>query len=435
MKKYFFVLCTAAAATVLSAATIDIRPVKEKIWKVGEKVAFTSTVLGDDGKPLKAGSYTLTVTNSGGQRLGKPYKVDISKSNPFNFSAALKNPGFIMVLSSPFKTPAGKTVRWANRVGVNAPHCGVPVEPEKIRPGEGTPADFDKFWRDGVALFKKAPVRITPEKKVLRKGYNVFRITVGFPDKSGAIDGFLAIPQKKGKYPLVVSFPGAGPGFTGARPMYSPCIQTIALNLNVHKFPSSADRAEQKKRFDRYNTTFPDKKSYIVSQAWDRDKYIFRNVWLAMNRAVDYVAANIKEFDGKHAAAVGSSQGGATALVLSYLNKNITCAVANVPGFCDHSGWKVSRRSGGPNIYGVWKKKAAESIRYFDCANFAPGIKKPVLMSAGFADMICVPSSVYAAFNNLKGPKRMHHMLRSGHAVTQDFSQAARKFLETELTR
>ena len=87
---------------------------------------------------------------------------------------------------------------------------------------------------------------------------------------------------------------------------------------------------------------------------------------------------------------------------------------------------------GGPKFYNYWNKKADESVRYFDCANFAPSIKVPVLLSAGFGDTQCSPSSVYAAYNRLKGPKRLFPMLRAGHIARKDFNLEARKFLRKQ---
>ena len=58
---------------------------------------------------------------------------------------------------------------------------------------------------------------------------------------------------------------------------------------------------------------------------------------------------------------------------------------------------------------------------YFDGANFARGIKVPVLMSVGYIDTTCSPSSCYAAFNNLAGEKTMYHMYRGGHIQEKPF--------------
>ena len=432
MKNFFAVLGLIFLSSLAGAAIIEIRPVEDKIRKVGETVDFTATVLNKDGSKSAAGSYVLHVSNSGGKELCKPYKVDVAIDNPFRFSARLDAPGFIMVQSVNYTPAGGKPEAWQNDRGANPPSCGVPVEPEKIRAGMPVPDDFDQFWQRGIEKFKNARVTITAAEGAAKKQYRVSRIRVDFPESSDFIDGFLSIPEKPGKYPLVAGVPGAGPGAVGATPTYTAPRPTVILWMNVHKFSTAATADEQKARYKEYNKTF-EKNIYCYGMAYDREKYIFRNVWLAVNRAVDYVIANVKEFDGKHVAFVGSSQGGGTALALSYLNKNVTCTVANVPALCDHSGWKLDRLPGWPKLHGVWHGKADDAARYFDGANFASRIKTPVMMAVGFGDFVCSPSSVYAAYNNLQGEKSIFHMLRGGHYCDREFSLEVGKFLDKKL--
>jgi cephalosporin-C deacetylase len=61
--------------------------------------------------------------------------------------------------------------------------------------------------------------------------------------------------------------------------------------------------------------------------------------------------------------------------------------------------------------------------RYFDCVNFATRIKCPGVMTVGFVDGACPPSSVYAAFNALKAPKRMVADPLAGHANTPEMGK------------
>ena len=112
----------------------------------------------------------------------------------------------------------------------------------------------------------------------------------------------------------------------------------------------------------------------------------------------------LKEFDGKNFASAGSSQGGGTALAIGYLNKNITCVAANVPALCDHHARQAGRFAGWPQLLDHAKGKAfGEHAPYFDAANFAAYVKVPAVVSVGFFDTMCTPSSVYSAYNMLKG--------------------------------
>ena len=54
-------------------------------------------------------------------------------------------------------------------------------------------------------------------------------------------------------------------------------------------------------------------------------------------------------------------------------------------------------------------------------------------MSVGFIDTMCVPSSIYAAYNNLKGEKKIYDGPRYGHGWgfrTNDYDNAVKKFIK-----
>lgn len=176
--------------------------------------------------------------------------------------------------------------------------------------------------------------------------------------------------------------------------------------------------------------------AFWFSNAANRDQYFYRKVWLAVNRAVDYVAT-LPEYDGKHFAMAGNSQGGGTALAVGSLNKNITCIVASVPALCDHGGWKVGRQAGWPRLHKALKGKADASAPYFDGAYFAARIKVPTLMVTGFVDTTCSPSSVYAAYNSIPEgvQKQILNVYRGGHRSGKNVRPRVEQFLKEQLTK
>jgi cephalosporin-C deacetylase len=58
---------------------------------------------------------------------------------------------------------------------------------------------------------------------------------------------------------------------------------------------------------------------------------------------------------------------------------------------------------------------AFRTLSYFDAMNLAPDVRCPVLCSVGLLDTICPPSTVYAAFNHLGGPREMRIYPFNGH--------------------
>lgn len=430
MEKLFALLFTCLWSVLLFAVTLDIETVEKRNFLVGEEIVFTVVAKDDTGKLLENGKFELQLKFCG-KELRQVIPVDLAeKGNPFRFSARLERPGFLFVAPTDYVDAAGKSAKWSMKL--LHPFGGAAVEPEKIVSGTERPEDFDRFWQDGVAAFAAAEVIVEPWPQIEREGFEVKRITVVFPDGSGKITGFLSIPEAPGKYPALAGVPGAGPGQVTPVPYWNSPIPAIELWMNVHLFPTADTAAEQLRRYQEYNNSFPGK-AYYTHNAGNRDEYIYRKVWLALNRAMDFVA-QLPQFDGKHFAITGNSQGGGTALAVGSLNKNVTCVVASVAALCDHGGWKAGRIPGWPRLHEV--PGADETAPYFDCCNFAVNIRVPVLMSVGFVDTTCSPSSVMAAYNRIPAKdKRIYPMYRYGHRTDPAFRAVVMEFLRRELTR
>lgn len=431
MKKIFAALLIVCAVFMLNAATLELRTSEFKNYKIGETITFKGTAKADDGTFLKDGKFKITLKYCGQDPM-EEVEIDLAKGNPFTFTTKLDRAGFVFATPSSYKTSDGKYNRW--KYNANTPYDGgAAVEPEKIRQAGTVPADFAKFWQDGIEAFKNAEVTVTPDPDTKREGYKVSRIKVDFPDGSGSINGFLSIPDGKGKFPAAVSVPGAGPGTVSPVLYIRPNIKAIELYLNVFPYPTEKTFPEMQKHYNAMNSKFSTK-AYQREFAWDRDKYTYRKVWLAVSRAVDYVAA-LPQFDGKNFASTGHSQGGGTALAVAYLNKNISCVASSVPALCDHSGYLEKRQSGWPALHNTLKGRADKVSPYFDCATFASGIKVPCILSVGYVDRTCSPSSVYAAYNNITAPKTIIPMYVKGHRISPHAAKLMRKFLDRELSK
>jgi cephalosporin-C deacetylase-like acetyl esterase len=64
-----------------------------------------------------------------------------------------------------------------------------------------------------------------------------------------------------------------------------------------------------------------------------------------------------------------------------------------------------------------------ETARYFDAMNFATRTKADAVFSVGFVDDVCRPTSVYAAYNNVPGRKRIINEPRMNHAIWPSFNE------------
>jgi cephalosporin-C deacetylase-like acetyl esterase len=153
-------------------------------------------------------------------------------------------------------------------------------------------------------------------------------------------------------------------------------------------------------------------------------------MFLRLVRAIDFLTAQ-PEWDGRTLIVHGSSQGGAQSIVAAGLDPRVTFFAAGVPAMCDHTGVAVGRVNGWPKMVpnlpdGKPAPAILEAARYYDAMNFATRSKAPGIMTVGFIDTTCPPTSVYAAYNALTTPKQIFNDPPSTHAVSAKANQAMR---------
>ncbi len=393
------VLLASAAAFALSAAP-EITITTERAvprYRCGEEAVFVVSAK-ENGRPAKGGKMTLELTLGGGRSLLKQ-PIDFSAANPAKVAITLDEPGFVLArgIGSEGTRKPGK-----------APLCGAAFDPEKIQLGFEPPEDFREFWEDGRRRIADREVKLTELGKLSTARYTAYRVDVEALD-GGHLYGYLTVPKGRGPFPAVLTVPGAGPGKAAVDRAYADK-GVITAVMNVHGFFAD-DAAGQRRLYDELNK----RGLYYMTNPDSRDRYFFRNVILGVDRVVNHIAS-MPEWDGKHFVYYGSSQGGGMGLILAGFNPRITAIAVNVPALCDHGGYKFGRQPGWPRLVGgvAEREKVAP---YFDAGNFARFISVPVLASAGYIDTTCPPSSVYAAFNQIKSPKKMVDMPGTGHSI------------------
>lgn len=375
----------------------------DAIYKAGEKIKFTLR-LTDSAKKQVAGKkigYSLTSWDG---RLQKS-EVATTTAEPMIVETSLDKPGWIM-LEAALLDADSKPVYNAKKQKV-ALKTGAMVDPLKIRPGVEEPADFKKFWDDQRATLAKVPVKAKSEKvdlpANLKNRYVCYDVKVDCVDKV-PVSGYLTMPlnAKPKSLPAVVSYHGAGV-YSAGKPFRG---NAISFDVNAHGILNG-----QSKEYYR-NLSANELKGYWYRDRDDRDRFYFRNMYLRVLRALDYVKT-LPEWDGKNLIVVGSSQGGAQSIVAAALDPQVTLCLTAVPAMSDHGGNLAGRLSGWPRLFSVkdgkpMNLKVAEASRYYDNVNFAKYIKAPVYMTAGMIDMTCVPTSVYAVYNNLPASTEKH---------------------------
>ena len=187
------------------------------------------------------------------------------------------------------------------------------------------------------------------------------------------------------------------------------------MDMNAHGIPNGkpaqfykdlADGALKDYRFEGLN---------------DREKCYFLGMFLRLVRAIDFLTSQ-PEWNGKDVIVFGSSQGGFQAFAAAGIDERVTAFCAGVPAGCDHTGVVVKRVNGWPKFIQSLPviepdPKVLETVRYFDNVNFAAHTKaKRCIVTVGFIDTTCPPTSVYAAYNALPIKKEIFNDVKSGHA-------------------
>ena len=407
MKTYLTSLLVFLTAFAVAQTKINITlDHADAMYKCSEQAVFTVTVMNGD-QPHKEGKAAVRLSNDGLTTLSTK-EVDLSTENPFTVTGTMDKPGVLSLDVSVDAQP-----KRLHKV------FGAAFEPLKIQPGAPEPEDFVTFWQGEFKKYKNmlGEPELTPLQRLTNDKVDGFK--VAFTTPAGKSYGFLTVPKAPGKYPAIVSVPGAGPGATSA-PMFE---DFVCLVMNVHIYDPDIPGKTIKESYSELNKGG----MYMFKNIPDREKTYFHHGVIGINHAVAWLAFHEKVASGcigYH----GSSQGGAFGFILGGLNPHIRALVCNVPAMCDHLGYKQGRLAGWPQFCRQMKysPEIEAMAQYYDAMNFAGHIHKdvPVRVIVGLADRTCSPSSVYAAYNRIPASdKQIINEVGMGHEVWPSYNK------------
>lgn len=287
-------------------------------------------------------------------------------------------------------------------------HIKVGFEPEKLQPYTQLPDDFTSYWDTAKAEAAKCPFYFekTFVPEFSNNKINCYLVKLQVYKKDYFVYGYLSIPKKEGKYPVVFSPPGAG-----IKPM-NPLKDNfyaengcIRFDMEIHGIRPNLDRdtyTEISRAFGTANN------SYLVNGLDNRDSYYMKKVYLSCVRAIDFLVS-LPEWDGKNIIAQGGSQGGALALITAGLDDRVTLCAANHPALSDMARYKTGRAGGYPHLFtkfdGMDTPEKLKTLEYYDVVNFAKQITIPVFMTWGYNDNTCPPTTSYIVYNLINSEK------------------------------
>lgn len=394
----------------------------DQIYKVGDKAQVTMTVTAEDGQPADSGMLYVRVTNDGRDTLDWQ-EFNLAEANPVTITASPDFPSHLLI-----KVTARND---ANKEDVNR-IAGLSFSPDQITAALPKPDDFDEFWAKGRADVRALPLlpEIEPIEKECTATREVWRVrfaTIG----GEFVYGFLSKPVGDGPFPGIVNVPGAGPGVGPDRNMADEGFAVLVMN--VFPYPVPLDEKEKNDVHNAFNEKLGTR--YPYWHAADRETYFYRPMYLGIDRAIDWFAGQ-PFVDANRIGFVGTSQGGASALILTGLNKHIKAAVASVPAICDHGGFLKGRSPGWPLLIDHCAENERDAVveasRYLDAVNFARSIDVPIRVTVGLIDTTCSASSVWAAYNVIpSADKEILCEPKLGHQNGEEYQKAFKWLKET----
>jgi cephalosporin-C deacetylase len=285
--------------------------------------------------------------------------------------------------------------------------AGVGYRVAEIVPKVSRPADFRDFWQALAAEVGEVAAAYRLDLAQEPSGKEVTVWVARYPSvATKTIHGWYLCPQSPGPHPAILFLSGYG-----ARPIEPPVALArhgyVVLAIDVRGNPVDRPRPHP---FEDYSTIG------IESP----QTYVYREIVGHALRAVQFLSTRA-EVDPGNIGIVGVSEGGGVGLLLGALSPQVKAVAADAPLLCDFAlslraaSWPYSEIARYLQRNPAQTDQVRRTLAYFDLVNFAPEIRCPVLLSAGFLDPVALPAAVYGVFNLISAPKEMRPLPEAGH--------------------
>ena len=298
------------------------------------------------------------------------------------------------------------------------------------------PVDFDQFWNQTLVETSSYDLAVTFEP------VDIGLMTIDLFDISFAgfggerIRGWFITPTTaEGLLPIVVEYVGYGGG-RGA-PLDHLAYASSGFAHLVMDTRGQGSTWSVGETADPVGSG-PSVPGFLTRGIESRETYYYRRLFADAVRAVD-AAKQLPRVDPSRVAVVGGSQGGALALAVAALRDDVAAVAAFVPFLCDMRRASLITDSDPFAELGRYLATHRHSVEavfdtlaYFDGVNMARRATAPAWISVGLMDPVCPPSSVFGAFQNYAGPKKLTVWPYNNHAGggVEDLGIALRAFRE-----
>lgn len=402
-------VCVLPVAAQIKGYNIQVSVVPDHqdwTYKVGETATFRISVT-KSATPL-AGA---VIDYEAGPEMYQDVKKTavVLKDGTLTVKGKMTKPGFYRVDVK--TTIGGKEYKGA---------CAAAFSPKQLKPTTVNPADFDQFWQNAISEARHTD--LNPTKRLLpercTKDVNVYEVSFQNVRWGSRTYGILCEPVKLGKYPALLRVPGAGVRPYGGD-IYTASKGAVTLEIGIHGIPVTMQQS-----------VYDDLGQGALNGYWEfgmdnRDKSYYKHVVLGCIRALDYIE-QYTPWNGKELGVTGSSQGGFLSLATAGLDRRITFYAPVHAALCDHTASLKGVACGWPHYF-YWNKgkgmeKQIETSRYYDGVNFARRITNAQTgwFSFGYNDDVVPPTTAWATYNIVKGPKSITPYQQTAHFWYQE---------------
>ena len=412
MKKLAFLLLAVLALLPVQAQirgnsiVVTVEP-DHQDWnyKVGETAKFTVEV-------RRSGTLVdnVQIDYQAGPEMYQDVKKTVTlKDGTLKLSGKMTQPGFYRVDVTAHVD--GKDYKGA---------CAAAFSPEQLKPSTVMPADFKTFWEN--AIKEARYTSLEPTKRLLpercTKDVNVYEVSFQNVRWNSRTYAILCVPAKEGRYPALLRVPGAGVRPYGGD-AWTASQGVITLEIGIHGIPVTM---EQKVYDDLANGALNGYWNYGMDH---RDQSYYKRVVLGCIRAIDYIE-QFTPWNGKQLGVTGSSQGGFLSLATAGLDRRVTCYAPVHAALCDHTNSLQGKACGWPHYFyynkGKGQEQQIETSRYYDGVNFARLItdQQRGWFSFGYCDDVVPPTTAWATYNTVTGPKEISPYQATWHFWFQE---------------
>ncbi|WP_339255783.1 acetylxylan esterase [Paenibacillus sp. FSL P2-0136] len=280
---------------------------------------------------------------------------------------------------------------------------------------------IDEFWNDLLAEDEEQPleVSITPEdtpypgmkvSKVSYMSYGETTINAWYIQPAGDT-------ENTGDRPCVVTFPG----YTGDRGYPERYAHFLLLGYTVLAVDVRGQLGETGNLLPQEHGIV---RGWITQGLLEKEESYYVALAIDTVRAIE-TAAQLPGVDPARIAITGASQGGGIALLAGALSSRVAAVAADIPNLCRLDFGVLNSTSSLTEIAEYLKRypehleRVLENLAFFDIVNLAHRLTVPVLMSVGWKDTVCMPETIYAAYNRIESPKEIMDYPFSGHEVSE----------------